>query len=119
HQLLPEKAVVEIGGAGIGIEDLLGLRARRRVLAGLADEHPVDPPCGKTVGENGACRTATDDDVVEVHRFPHEALFSCAQDVSGSALLQSSMDTGRLYRTVTIGCVQGLNLTSCRRMMPS
>ena len=95
-QLLPEEAVVEVGGAGIGIENLLRLRARRRVLASLADEHLVGPPCGKTVGENGACRTAADDDVVELHRFPRKALFSRAQHASGSALVQSSMDAGPL-----------------------
>ena len=66
-QLGPVEARVEIGGAGIAIQDLRRHLSVRRVLAGLADQYFVGAASRQAVGEDGAGGPAADDDVVVGH----------------------------------------------------
>ena len=66
-QFGPVEARVEIGGAGIAVEDLRRHLAVRGVLAGLADQDFVAAAGRQAVGENGAGGPAADDDIVVGH----------------------------------------------------
>ena len=63
-ELGPVEARVEIGGAGVAVGDLGRLLARRRVLAGLAEQHLVGAPGRQAMGHDRAGRAAAHDDVV-------------------------------------------------------
>jgi hypothetical protein len=66
----PVEARVEVGGAGVGVLDLLRHLARRRVLAGLQQQHAVAGAGREPVGEHGAGGAAADDDVAVLHALP-------------------------------------------------
>ncbi len=63
-ELGPVEARVEIGGAGIGIEDFGRHLAMRRVRTRLAQQHRVIGARGEPVGEHRAGRPAAHDDGV-------------------------------------------------------
>ena len=69
-QFGPVKARVEIGGAGIAVEDLGRHLAVRRVLASLAQQYPVGALGRQPVGHDRARRPAADDDVIVSHLLP-------------------------------------------------
>ncbi len=75
-ELGPVEARVEIGGAGVGIEDLRRHVAVGRVLPGLAHQHLVAAPGGQPMRHDRTGRAAADDDVVVDHFPPRSARFS-------------------------------------------
>ena len=66
-QVAPVPGAVEIGDAGIGIQHRCGHLPRRRVGAGLQQQHATGRIGREPVGEYRARGTAADDDVVEGH----------------------------------------------------
>ena len=72
-ELGPVKARVEIGGAGVAVEDLGRHLAVRRVLPGLAQQHLVGALRRQPVGHDRPGRAAADDDVIVGHLPPSRA----------------------------------------------
>ena len=66
-ELGPMEASVEIGGAGIAVEDLLRHLAVGGVLAGLEQQDLVGAPGREPIGQHRAGRAAADDNVVVNH----------------------------------------------------
>ncbi len=71
----PVKARVEIGGAGIAVEDLGRHLAVRRILAGLAQQYLVAAPGREPVRHDRPGRPAADDDVIVIHFPPFRVRF--------------------------------------------
>ena len=69
-ELGPMEARIEIGGAGVAVEDLGRHLAVRRVLAGLAQQHFVAALGRQPVSHDRPGRPAADDDVVVAHSPP-------------------------------------------------
>jgi hypothetical protein len=72
----PVEARIEIRRSRIAVADLRRLIARRRILAGFAQQHLVGAFGGETMGHDGARRSAADDNVV-VH-YDVSLLFLCS-----------------------------------------
>ena len=68
-QLVPGETRIEIGRAGIGIENLLRHLAMRRVLPGFQQQHAIGTARRQPVGQHRSCRPAADDDVVVVRHI--------------------------------------------------
>ena len=92
-QLGPVKARVEIGGAGIAVQDLRRHLAVRRVLAGLADQNFVAAAGRQPVGEHGAGGAAVDNDEVEGHGGCVSGFRLCDQAPSWAARSSMSVAT--------------------------
>ncbi len=78
-KLGPVEARVEIGGAGIAVEDLGRHLAVRRVLARLAQQNLIGAPGRQAVGHDRPGRAAADDDIVVGHLPPSRALLRHAR----------------------------------------
>ena len=62
---MPQETCVTRGHAGTAVKDGFGHTPLWRVFAGFAQQNAIAAARGKSIGKDGACRSAADDDVVK------------------------------------------------------